>query len=90
MLYRTRVEIFSQILDVAISEISKTRTMYQAYLSYQQLNRYLKLLVDLGYLYFDNDFSMKRNDKNIAGRSLLESARDRCTWFRLCNDTHRC
>ena len=53
-MYRTGIEIISQILDVSIDGISKTRIMYQAYLSYNQLTRYLELLLDLEYLEFDD------------------------------------
>lgn len=55
MLYRARVEIMSQILGVAVSGTTKTRIMYQAYLSYNRLTKYLDLLLDIEYLEFDNE-----------------------------------
>ena len=47
MKYRSRTEIVSEILTLASSGegISKTRIMYGAYLSYDQLKEYLSLLL---------------------------------------------
>jgi predicted transcriptional regulator len=45
----------SQILGVAVSGTTKTRIMYQAYLSYNRLTKYLDLLLDIEYLEFDNE-----------------------------------
>lgn len=47
---RGRLEIFYSIIDVARSDIGKTRIMYGAVLSYEQITIYLKELMDLGLL----------------------------------------
>lgn len=44
MKYRSRNEIVSMILDSVSSGATKTRIMYQAYLSYTQLKEYLAYL----------------------------------------------
>ena len=45
MKYRSRVEIASNILRVAVGgRATKTRLMYGAYLSFTQINEYLKFL----------------------------------------------
>ena len=49
-LQRSRWDIMARILRVAKSSESKTHIMYGANLSFRQLERYLKLLVDSGFL----------------------------------------
>jgi predicted transcriptional regulator len=44
----------SQILDAANGGATKTKIMYKAYLSYQQLKEYLSMLVENGLLEFEN------------------------------------
>jgi predicted transcriptional regulator len=34
---------------------NRTRIMYQVYLPYHRLSKYLDLLIDIGYLEFDNE-----------------------------------
>lgn len=45
---RTRVEILGSILKVAGSGTLKTHIMYKANLSYEMLQRYLKMLLEAG------------------------------------------
>jgi predicted transcriptional regulator len=54
MQYRDRTKIISQILEVA-NGISSTRTkiMYKAYLSYNQLKEYLTILTENDLLSYD-------------------------------------
>lgn len=47
---RSRLEIFYSIIDVARSDIGKTRIMYGAVLSYEQMTDYLAELTDLGFI----------------------------------------
>jgi predicted transcriptional regulator len=46
MIYRSRTEIVALILDSANGGATKTKIMYNAYLSYNQLKEYLTMLID--------------------------------------------
>jgi predicted transcriptional regulator len=50
MKYRSRTDIVSQILQSANGGTTKTRIMYNAYLSYAQLKEYLVALTENGLL----------------------------------------
>ena len=45
MKYRGRTEIVSNILDAANGKATKTKIMYSAFLSYNQLKDYLSILI---------------------------------------------
>jgi predicted transcriptional regulator len=47
---RSRAEVISDILEVAVEGALKTHIMYGANLSYAQLRRYLPLLLERGLL----------------------------------------
>ena len=53
MMYRCRSEITNMILESARSGTTKTKMMYQAYLSYTQVNKYLKYLQQNDLLTYD-------------------------------------
>jgi predicted transcriptional regulator len=56
MTNRTRIEIISQILEIANGGVTcKTRIMYKANLSYAQLKEYLRTLSDKDLLSYDLD-----------------------------------
>lgn len=56
MTNRTRIEIISQILEIANGGVTcKTRIMYKANLSYSQLKEYLRTLSDKDLLSYDLD-----------------------------------
>ena len=46
MKYRSRTEIVSNILDAANGGATKTKIMYTAFLSYNQLTEYLSILIE--------------------------------------------
>lgn len=46
MKYRSRMEIITQILEIARQETSKTKIMYGAYITYSQLNEYMPFLLE--------------------------------------------
>ena len=46
MKYRSRTEIVAIILDAANGGATKTKIMYNAFLSYNQLKEYLSLLIE--------------------------------------------
>jgi predicted transcriptional regulator len=59
MMYRGRTEIISQILEAANdggcgAGITKTKLMYKAFLSYDQLQEYLMLLIESDLLSYDS------------------------------------
>jgi predicted transcriptional regulator len=53
--YRSRTEILCQILDSAkeLDGLTKTKIMFQAFLSYRQLGDYLSVLLENGLLEYD-------------------------------------
>ena len=56
MKYRSRIDIISVILDAAnggIGGLTKTKIMYQAYLSHDQFKDYLTVLTESGLLNYD-------------------------------------
>jgi predicted transcriptional regulator len=48
MKYRSRTDIANQILEAANGGTTKTKIMYNAYLSYAQLKEYLSMLIASG------------------------------------------
>jgi predicted transcriptional regulator len=46
MKYRSRTEIVAMILDAANGGATKTKIMYSAFLSYNQLKEYLAVLIE--------------------------------------------
>jgi predicted transcriptional regulator len=52
MKYRSRTEIVSMILEAANGGATKTRIMYKAFLSYDQLREYLSILIENNLLEF--------------------------------------
>lgn len=55
MAYRTRIEIISKILEIAVGGALKTRIMYGAYLSFPQTKEYLEFLQEKGLLEYHKD-----------------------------------
>jgi predicted transcriptional regulator len=53
MTHRDRVDIISQILEAANGGASKTKIMYKAVLSYNQMKECVKLLTEKGLLGYD-------------------------------------
>lgn len=69
---RGRLEIMYSIIDITRSEVGKTRIMYGAVLSYEQLSRYLPELHALGLI---EEASSSRNTTYRAtekGRAFLQ------------------
>ena len=56
MQYRDKTEIIRQILDITNDavNITKTKIMYRAFLSYKQLKEYLTLLTENGLLRYES------------------------------------
>jgi predicted transcriptional regulator len=52
---RGRLEIVKDVLSIAVVRVRKTRIMYQANLSYTQLEKYLGVLLDRGLMECDDE-----------------------------------
>ncbi len=67
MKYRSRTDIFSQILEAANGGgITKSKIMYKAFLSYTQLKEYLTVLTDSDLLHYDeNTHIFKTTEKGL-------------------------
>jgi predicted transcriptional regulator len=51
--YRNRIDIIAQLLDAASSPTTKTKMMYKAMLSYEQLKDYLLMLTENDLIGYD-------------------------------------
>jgi predicted transcriptional regulator len=73
MIYRSRTEIISQILEAANGGegITKTKLMYEAFLSHDQLQEYLMLLIEDDLLSYDSTMSTFKTTEK--GLTLLQS-----------------
>ena len=66
MKYRTSTEIVAMMLDAANGGTTKTKIMYKAYLSYNQLKEYLSILIENKLLeYFDRTQTFKTTEKGL-------------------------
>jgi predicted transcriptional regulator len=62
--YRSRTDIIEQVLDAANGGATKTKIMYNAYLSYAQLKEYLSNLTENGLLeYIETDRKYRTTEK---------------------------
>jgi len=60
MKYRGKMEIIAMILQTAAEGATKTRIMYSAYLSFQQVNDYLGFLQENNLLLYENETGFYR------------------------------
>jgi predicted transcriptional regulator len=66
MKYRSRTEIVGNILEAANGRATKTKIMYFAFLSYNQLNEYLSVLTENNLLeYLDGTRRFKTTEKGL-------------------------
>ena len=67
MIYRSRTEIISQILETANGgRATKTKILYKAFLSHAQLKDYLTILTDSDLLRYDLDTqTFKTTEKGL-------------------------
>ena len=66
MRYRSRTEITAMILDAATGEATKTKIMYNAYLSYNQLKEFLSILTENNLLeYIEGTRTFKTTEKGL-------------------------
>jgi predicted transcriptional regulator len=63
---RSRTEIVAMILDAANGGTTKTKIMYFAFLSYNQLNEYLSILIENNLIeYRDGTKTFKTTEKGL-------------------------
>jgi predicted transcriptional regulator len=63
---RSRTEIVSMMLDAANGGATKTKIMYVAFLSYNQLNEYLSLLIENNLIeYLDGTKTFRTTEKGL-------------------------
>jgi predicted transcriptional regulator len=66
MKYRNRTEIVGNILDAANGGASKTKIMYTAFLSYNQLKEYISMLIENNLIeYLDGAHKFKTTEKGL-------------------------
>jgi predicted transcriptional regulator len=66
MKYRSRTEIVSNVLEAANGGVTKTKIMYKAYLSYNQLREYLSILIENNLIeYLDGTQTYKTTEKGL-------------------------
>ena len=66
MKYRSRTEIVAMILEAANGGATKTKIMYKAFLSYDQLREYLSVLIGNNLLdYLDAPQIYKTTEKGL-------------------------
>ena len=66
MKYRTSTEIVAMMLDAANGGTTKTKIMYKAYLSYNQLKEYISILIENKLLeYIDRTQTFKTTEKGL-------------------------
>ena len=66
MKYRSRTEIVSMILESANGGATKTKIMYIAFLSYNQLKEYLSVLIENNLIeYLEGTHKFKTTEKGL-------------------------
>jgi predicted transcriptional regulator len=70
MNYRSRTEIVSMILDIANGGATKTKIMYKAMLSYNQLKNYLTVLIENNLIEYHGESKIFRTTEK--GLNLLK------------------
>jgi predicted transcriptional regulator len=66
MKYRNRTEIVGNILDAANGGATKTKIMYKAFLTYNQLKEYFSILIENNLIeYLDGTHKFKTTEKGL-------------------------
>jgi predicted transcriptional regulator len=66
MKYRSRTELVSMILETANGGATKTKIMYSAFLSYNQLKDYLSILIQNNLIeYLEGTRTFKTTEKGL-------------------------
>lgn len=75
---RHSLDIVRDILSVASAKVRKTRIMYQANLSYSQVEKYLQNLLEQGLLKHHEDSCYLITTKGLEFLELYDSYAERC------------
>ncbi|MCW4014749.1 MAG: winged helix-turn-helix domain-containing protein [Candidatus Bathyarchaeota archaeon] len=70
---RDRLRIFAEIIEAAKGRKNKTRIMYQANLSFTQVNEYLSFLTKMGFIRVCNNNRKKLYETTAKGENYIES-----------------
>ncbi len=71
--YRSRTELFGQILQAANGGITKNKMMYSLFMSHEQLKEYLLILIENGLLvYLQASHTYKTTEKGLKFLQILE------------------
>ena len=65
MKYRSRTEIVAMILDSANGGATKTKIMYSAFLSYNQLKEYLTILIENNLIEYNGRTQFRTTEKGL-------------------------
>ena len=65
MKYRSRTEIVAMILEAANGGATKTKIMYKAFLSYNQLREYLSVLIENNLIEYLEDLQYTKQLKKV-------------------------
>ena len=77
MKYRSRSEIVSLLLDAANGGgATKTKLMYKAYLSFNQLREYMTLLVENGLIEYEEGMRTYRTTEKGMGLLQIQNTMD--------------
>ena len=79
---RCRLDIVRDVLSIALVKVRKTRIMYQANLSYVQLEKYLKVLLDGGLVECDGDSCYLITQKGREFLKTYANHLERCSQIR--------
>ncbi|HXT84981.1 MAG TPA: winged helix-turn-helix domain-containing protein [Verrucomicrobiae bacterium] len=66
MKYRSRTEIVAMILEAANGGTTKTKIMYKAFLSYNQLREYLSILIESNLIEYLEGSIYKTTEKGLT------------------------
>ena len=75
---RRRLDIVRDMLTVAVGRVRKTKIMYRANLNYEQVNSYLKDLLDDGLVQLNGDSSYLITQKGHEFLQLYADYLERC------------
>ncbi len=75
---RCKLDIVRDMLSVASEKVRKTRIMYQANLSFRQLEKYLQVLLESGLMEFDGDSCYVTTEKGKAFLQIYTAHVERC------------
>jgi predicted transcriptional regulator len=88
--YRTRTDIISQILEAANGgNVTKTKIMYKAYLSFTQMKEYLMLLTENDLLRYEKDTqTFKTTEKGMRLLQMYNHIEDLIKYQHKTNDNN--